>query len=280
MGRGVVAPRSQAAPAPAPACAEQEQDRHVDWRGRGFFLPHGLHAAHFCGLRGSAPPWSPAGPDGWNAADQRLEGEAVVHGRAGHGDGERGGLGVGQHVRLAALLAAIDRVRLGRLFPHVARTGPRRRSARSQSISPGPRVRPAPLGAADATGQSRPIPNGGDSRWRAACRSPISPPSGCRFRTRCGKDQDRCAAQEPPLFQLSGKEEGHLKACHFPEDPTTEARASTSCWTRRRRRWRKRARRGGRGPVSPRYLGGEDGEPNPRQGRSALPREVVSGRRH
>ncbi|MDT0566497.1 ATP-binding cassette domain-containing protein [Streptomyces sp. DSM 3412] len=55
--------------------------------------------------------------------------------------------------------------------------------------------------------------------------SPIAPPSGCRFRTRCWKAQDKCASEEPPLVQLSGNLAGHLTACHFPEDPTTEARA-------------------------------------------------------
>jgi peptide/nickel transport system ATP-binding protein len=54
--------------------------------------------------------------------------------------------------------------------------------------------------------------------------SPISPPSGCRFRTRCWKAQDKCATEEPPLIQLSGNHAGHLTACHFPEDPTIEAR--------------------------------------------------------
>jgi len=54
--------------------------------------------------------------------------------------------------------------------------------------------------------------------------SPISPPSGCRFRTRCWKAQDKCAQEEPPLVRLSGNREDHLTACHFPEDPTTEAR--------------------------------------------------------
>ncbi|MFZ3568378.1 ABC transporter ATP-binding protein [Streptomyces sp. BH097] len=55
--------------------------------------------------------------------------------------------------------------------------------------------------------------------------SPISPPSGCRFRTRCWKAQDKCATEEPPLVQLSGNESGHLTACHFPEEPSIEARA-------------------------------------------------------
>ncbi|MGW0881197.1 ABC transporter ATP-binding protein [Streptomyces sp. NPDC002671] len=54
--------------------------------------------------------------------------------------------------------------------------------------------------------------------------SPINPPSGCRFRTRCWKAAEKCATEAPPLNQLSGNHVGHLTACHFPEDPTTEAR--------------------------------------------------------
>ncbi|GGP53155.1 ABC transporter ATP-binding protein [Streptomyces griseoincarnatus] len=55
--------------------------------------------------------------------------------------------------------------------------------------------------------------------------SPISPPSGCRFRTRCWKAQDKCATEEPPLVQIGGNTEGHLTACHFPEEPTVGARS-------------------------------------------------------
>ncbi|MDJ1136713.1 ABC transporter ATP-binding protein [Streptomyces iconiensis] len=55
--------------------------------------------------------------------------------------------------------------------------------------------------------------------------SPINPPSGCRFRTRCWKAQDVCAEKEPPLVRIPGNTEGHLTACHFPEEGTTSAAA-------------------------------------------------------
>ncbi|MEU1350057.1 dipeptide ABC transporter ATP-binding protein [Streptomyces sp. NPDC005786] len=48
--------------------------------------------------------------------------------------------------------------------------------------------------------------------------SPLNPPSGCRFRTRCWKATDKCASEAPPLVRVEGSRDGHLTACHYPED--------------------------------------------------------------
>ncbi|MGH3325957.1 MAG: oligopeptide/dipeptide ABC transporter ATP-binding protein, partial [Streptomyces sp.] len=45
--------------------------------------------------------------------------------------------------------------------------------------------------------------------------SPIKPPSGCRFHTRCWKATEVCKTTEPPLVALRT---GHNVACHHPEN--------------------------------------------------------------
>ncbi|MFH8473283.1 ABC transporter ATP-binding protein [Streptomyces sp. NPDC018000] len=54
--------------------------------------------------------------------------------------------------------------------------------------------------------------------------SPISPPSGCRFHTRCWKATEICKTQEPPLAAL---QTGHQVACHHPENAPGQAPGET-----------------------------------------------------
>ena len=51
--------------------------------------------------------------------------------------------------------------------------------------------------------------------------SPVNPPAGCKFCTRCYMVQDKCRRVAPPLVEI---EPGHFCACHFPERKIDENR--------------------------------------------------------
>ena len=76
-----------------------------------------------------------------------------------------------------------------------------------------------------------PIPDPRENRARTRVvvegepPNPISPPSGCRFHTRCARATELCRRSEPPLTEYAG---GHLAACHHPFSVTAEEIAASS----------------------------------------------------
>jgi oligopeptide/dipeptide ABC transporter ATP-binding protein len=74
-----------------------------------------------------------------------------------------------------------------------------------------------------------PVPEPSSERAKAGAGikgelpSPVNPPSGCRFRTRCPFAQEICAAEEPQLRSFGP---GHVAACHFPLQTPVPAAAN------------------------------------------------------
>ncbi|WP_439552800.1 ABC transporter ATP-binding protein [Falsiroseomonas sp.] len=72
-----------------------------------------------------------------------------------------------------------------------------------------------------------PVPMPGAQRERIILKgdvpSPINPPKGCRFHTRCPYAFDRCRTEEPQLRPVADAlAEGHIAACHLHDRPAAE----------------------------------------------------------
>jgi oligopeptide/dipeptide ABC transporter ATP-binding protein len=74
-----------------------------------------------------------------------------------------------------------------------------------------------------------PIPDPAENRARTRTvvtgevPSPIDPPQGCRFASRCPRVTDICRVAEPQLTEYAG---GHMAACHNPQNVTADELAS------------------------------------------------------
>jgi len=94
-------------------------------------------------------------------------------------------------------------------------------------ISPAEELYQRPLHPyAEALLSAVPIPDPDLSEQRAQVvlegdvPSPVAPPSGCRFHTRCRYATEICSAQEPELVEYGNQ--GHMAACHHPLDIARE----------------------------------------------------------
>jgi peptide/nickel transport system ATP-binding protein len=59
---------------------------------------------------------------------------------------------------------------------------------------------------------------------RGELPSAVTPPSGCRFRTRCPAAQEICGVEEPPMRTYGP---AHLAACHFPLQPPLDTKPAS-----------------------------------------------------
>ncbi len=89
-------------------------------------------------------------------------------------------------------------------------------------------LHPYTRGLLDAVPDPDPDARRGTAELSGDLPSPTAPPTGCRFRTRCPRATERCAAEEPVIRELRP---GQFVACHFPlgfETATAPSGAATA----------------------------------------------------